>query len=171
MSTGDVSSVGATTSTDITTENDLANALDADVFLELLLTEMENQDPMEPMSNSELVQQLSQIWELQSNMELSGTLESLTSSLESVTLAQNLASANSLIGRLAVGETEEAGEIAGWVNGVTIEDGQVKVYLGENTCNLEDVTEILDAAVVDETTESEDETDTAADADGQTGQA
>jgi len=157
--TSSVTSTSTDSSTYATTA-DLAASLDSDTFLELLITEIQNQDPMEPMSNSEICEQLSQIWELQSNMDLSDTLESLSSNLESVALAQNLASANSMIGRLAVGETEENGEIAGYVNGVTIEDGKIKVYIAEHTCDLEDISEVLDASLLETYTETESEEET-----------
>jgi len=151
--TSSVTGTGTGSSTYATTA-DLAASLDSDTFLELLVTEIQNQDPMEPMSNSEICEQLGQIWELQSNMDLSDTLESLSTNLESVVLAQNLASANSMIGRLAVGETEESGEIAGYVNGVAVEDGRIKVYIAEHTCDLEDISEVLDASLLDTYTET-----------------
>lgn len=142
------------------TTSDLAASLDSDTFLELLITEIQNQDPMEPMTNAEICEQLGQIWELQSNMELSDTLDSLSSTLQSVVLAQNLASANSMIGRVAVGETEEDGEIAGYVNGVTVEDGQIKVYVGDYTCDLENISEVLDESLLETYTDSESEEET-----------
>jgi len=154
METTSITSVSTETQEYATTQ-DVASSLDADTFLELLITEIQNQDPLEPMSNSEICQQLSQIWELQANMGLSDTLESLSTNLGSVVLAQNLASANSMIGRVAVAETDEGGEIAGWVNGVSIEDGQIKVYVGEHTCDLEDISEVLDESLLETYMETE----------------
>ena len=152
METTSVGSVG-TESQGYTTE-DLASSLDADMFLELLITEIQSQDPLEPMSNAEICGQLGQIWELQSNMDLSDTLESLSTNLGSVVLAQNLASANSMIGRVAVAETDEDGEVAGRVNGISIEDGQIKVHVGEHTCALEDISEVLDESLLETYTQT-----------------
>jgi flagellar basal-body rod modification protein FlgD len=123
------------------TTADLAGSLDADMFLDLLITELQSQDPLEPMTNSEIVQQLSQIWELQSNMDLADTLRSIT-------LGQNIAAANSMIGRLIVGQNDQAEEIAGYVDSVTVADGQAKLNVGEHAVALGDVSLILDEASV-----------------------
>ena len=56
------------------------------------MAELQNQDPMEPMKNSELLQQVSQIRAIQSN-------DRLTDTLESVSLGQNLATAGNLLDR------------------------------------------------------------------------
>lgn len=119
-----------------TAGNELVSAVDADTFLELLLTELQNQDPLEPMSNAELVKQLSQIWELQSNMEL-------TETLESVRLGQNLGAANGMLGRLVAGLNEDSESIVGRVDGVSIADGKAKLYVGESMIDLENVSDVF----------------------------
>ena len=136
MATTSVGTVGAQGQGSMTTSG-LTSALDADMFLELLITELQSQDPLEPMSNSEICQQLGQIWELQSNMELTDTLQSIT-------LGQNIAAANSMIGRLIVGLTDDAGEISGYVDSVSVVDGQTKLNIGEHAIDLKDISLILD---------------------------
>jgi len=126
----------STESQGYTTKNDVASALNADTFLELLLTEIQSQDPLEPMSNAEICQQLGQIWQLRSNMELASTLES-------VTLGQNLTAATSMIGRVILGLTDEGQEVAGYVDSVSVADGQAKLNIGEYTIDLENVSLIL----------------------------
>ena len=61
-------------------------------FLQLLITQITNQDPFEPMGNAELLQQLSSIREL----ELSTTL---TSTLQKLAGQDRFTSASSLIGK------------------------------------------------------------------------
>ena len=120
-----------------TTTNDLVNEINSDAFLELLITELQNQDPLEPMSNQEILEQLGQIREIESNLQLTETLESLS-------LGQSMAAANSMIGRLVAGLTDEGEQVAGWVSGISIVDGKPKLYLGEQTIDLENVSEIFD---------------------------
>ena len=50
-------------------ENDLGS-VDLDQFLQLLITELRNQDPMDPMDNNELVEQLGHIREIGDHHEL-----------------------------------------------------------------------------------------------------
>lgn len=140
MATTSVGTVGAQGQGSMTTSS-LASSLDADMFLQLLMTELQSQDPLEPMSNSEICQQLSQIWELQSNMELTDTLQSIT-------LGQNIAAANSMIGRLIVGLTDDAGEIAGYVESVSVVDGQAKLNVGQHAIDLKDISLILDESSI-----------------------
>ena len=48
-----------------------------DSFMELLITELQSQDPLDPMNNQEILNQMSQIREIESNQHLSDTLESV----------------------------------------------------------------------------------------------
>ena len=56
--------------------NDLRN-VDLDQFLQLLITEIQNQDPLDPMENSEILEQISQIREISATNNLSDTLASV----------------------------------------------------------------------------------------------
>lgn len=136
MGTTTVGAVG-TQSRQYTTENDVVSEINSDAFLKLLITELQNQDPLEPMSNQEILAQLGQIREIESNLQLTETLESLS-------LGQNIATANSMIGRLVAGLTDEAEQVAGRVDGVSIVDGQPKLYVGEHIIDLKNVSDILD---------------------------
>ena len=67
----------------------------------MLVTELQNQDPTQPMSNTDLMNQVSQIQSIESNQQL-------TSTLQSVALGQSIASAGNLIGRTVTGTTPTA---------------------------------------------------------------
>ena len=54
-------------------------ALTSQDFMTMLLAELKNQDPTQPVSNSDLLNQLSQMQSLQSNVELKSTLSSFAS--------------------------------------------------------------------------------------------
>ena len=51
--------------------------LDYDAFLKLLVTQMENQDPMEPMSNTEYVAQLASFSNVEQNIVTNDRLSAL----------------------------------------------------------------------------------------------
>jgi len=113
-----------------------AGEVGLDDFLKLLITELQNQDPMNPMENNEILQQFSQIREIESNMRL-------TETLESVLLGQNLTTASGLIGRSIVAMTDNGGTVSGRVDRVSIVDGQPKLNVGGRVVELKNVSEIL----------------------------
>ena len=49
--------------------------LDLNEFLQLMITELQNQDPLDPMDNSEILQQITQIREISATDSLQETLE------------------------------------------------------------------------------------------------
>lgn len=70
--------------------------LGSEDFLRLLIMQLRNQDPLEPVDNAELLEQISSVREI----ELSTTL---TESLRLLTGQQRFASASSLIGQYVTG--------------------------------------------------------------------
>lgn len=69
-----------------------ASNLSSDDFFKLLITQLTNQDPMEPTSNEELLQQISSIRDIELSM-------TLTESLQRLAGQQQFGSASTLIGR------------------------------------------------------------------------
>lgn len=121
-----------------TTGYDAFNEMDLDAFVKLLITELQNQDPLNPMDNGEILQQISQIREIESNRRL-------TETLDSVRLGQDLATASGLIGRSIVALSEAGHVITGRVDQITIEDDGPKVHVGEHVVALKNVSSILAA--------------------------
>jgi len=135
MSTGSVSPVGQGAQ-QTTTGHDAFRQIDLDDFLKLMITELRNQDPLNPMDNQALLQQITQIREIESNQRLSSTLQS-------VLLGQNLATASSLLGQTVRGLANGEQQITGKVDRVSIEDGAAKLHVGDDTIELSNVAEIL----------------------------
>ena len=107
------------------TGNSIEN-LDLDTFLQLMLQELQNQDPLDPMDNSELLQQLTQIREISAN-------DKLTDTLDSVLLGQNVTTATGLIGTEVEGLTDDGRRVTGSVQQVTINDGEPRLELAVAT--------------------------------------
>jgi flagellar basal-body rod modification protein FlgD len=93
------------------------NQVDLDDFLHLMIAELQNQDPLNPMDNADLLAQISQIREV-------GATEELTSTLSAVLLGQNISSATNLIGADVVALNDNGQRVSGIVKLVTITDGQ-----------------------------------------------
>jgi flagellar basal-body rod modification protein FlgD len=109
--------------------------VDLDVFLKLLIAELQNQDPMNPMDNHQILQQVSQIREIESNSRLTDTLEA-------VLLGQNMTTASGLIGRMVEGLTDDGTRVSGRVDRVSVADGKPMLHIGQQSISLSNVGEI-----------------------------
>lgn len=158
------------------------SGLNPDDFLKLLIAELQNQDPMEPMKNAEMMQQIGQIREIAATDQLTKTLDRLSD-------GQNIATASSMIGRQVQAMNDEGDVVFGVVRSIQIVPGengrqlQLKIDTGEEIVDMkiEDVFHILPNAtqqvgspgelpdelevdppvVPDEPTDPDDETDAA----------
>ncbi len=124
--------------------NDLRE-VDLDQFLQLLIAELQNQDPLNPLENSEILQQISQIREISATNKLSETLDS-------VLLGQNMSTASSLIGKRINALTDDARNIEGVVERVSVvvdsNDGStrtIRVHVDDHDVQLTNVREIVSA--------------------------
>lgn len=118
-----------------------------DHFLQLMITELQNQDPMDPMENSEMLQQISQIREI-------GATDQLRESLEMMQQHQGLSTASGLIGKQVQALDDKGYVYFGVVKSVQItpnDDGSremtLKVDTGEETTEvkIDDVYAIMPA--------------------------
>jgi flagellar basal-body rod modification protein FlgD len=79
-------------------------SLGQDEFLELMTTQLRNQDPMEPMDNGEFLAQIAQFGTVNGINELLTTVQGLSTSLQSSQALQ----ASNIIGRQVLAEHDEA---------------------------------------------------------------
>ena len=110
--------LGATTSS---SSGSRSNALAQEDFFEIMISELTNQDPLEPMDNQQFLNQLVQMQTLQATTKLSEGIESLL-------LGQQIASAGSLIGRQIEGEDADGNPVSGTVQSVVVQDGDVMLF-------------------------------------------
>ena len=109
--------------------------LDLSAFIKLMVTELQNQDPLNPMENSEILQQISQIRQI-------GESEKLTTTLDSVLLNQNLSSASSLLGKNIKALTDDGTAVDGTVERVSVVKGVPRLHVGEFEVGLNNLAEI-----------------------------
>src|SRR5437867_6840213 len=88
--------------------------LDINQFLQLMVSELTHQDPLNPMDNTQLVQQIGELRSIAASDQLTTTLQSLQTQ-------QSLTTASSLIGRQVKALTTDNGDITGVVQSVSIE--------------------------------------------------
>ena len=80
-------------------------------FVKMMITQLQNQDPLQPESNDQLMSQMNQIGQLQSNSMMQDTLKGLG-------LQTQIGSASSLIGKMVEGMDQNNNTIRGLVNSV-----------------------------------------------------
>lgn len=89
-------------------------------FLSIMIKELQQQDPFNPTSSKDLIDQVGQVSNIQSSMELTKTLRELS-------MSQKLTSASSLLGKVILGRSTDGDEVSGLVTAIKKEgDG---VYL------------------------------------------
>src|ERR1051325_2867157 len=115
------------------------NQLQTDDFIKMMLTQLQNQDPLEPAKNQEILAQMSQIGQLQTANQLQDTLKGLT-------LQNQLGSAGNLIGKLVQGLDANNDNVSGLVSSVRVENNQVFLELDNGkTLSMGNVTAIAAA--------------------------
>lgn len=120
----EVSGVQNTTKTNETqtptpTQSTAAPTLDYNAFLHLLIAQMRNQDPMEPMKSSDYVAQLATFSQVEKTIQTNERIASLLNT-------NNLQLAESLIGKAVISEEYGA---AGVVVAAKVVDNGVMVLL------------------------------------------
>jgi flagellar basal-body rod modification protein FlgD len=96
----DTSSLGNTpgSTTGTATKNNMDPAASQDRFLKLLVAQLNNQDPLNPMDNAQMTTQMAQINTVSGIQELNATLKGMATQFSSLTALQG----TSLIGREAL---------------------------------------------------------------------
>ncbi|TWU33337.1 flagellar hook assembly protein FlgD [Novipirellula artificiosorum] len=126
----------------ISDSNDGFSSVDIDSFMKLLISELQNQDPLNPTDNSEMIAQIGQIREI-------GATDQLTQTLSSLSASQELVTASSLIGRSVTGLADDSSPVEGVVDRITVETNgdnnsrSVKVHVGQQTMEINNIREIL----------------------------
>ncbi len=117
-----------------TTEVDRA-LMGKDTFLKLLVAQLQNQDPLEPMDNKDFIGQLSQ---LNSAEQLTTLNDNFSDFLQSQAIAQ----ASGMIGKTVQINVLGGTTVSGTVSRVVIKDAIPEVEVNGVLYPLEDVAEI-----------------------------
>ncbi len=108
-------------------------ALTSQDFLKMLITELQNQDPTQPVSNSELLQQLSQMQSLQSNVELNSTLTNFSNN-------QQMTAGASFLGKVVSGTDSNNNPVSGVADSVFLQNGTLMIGVGSSALSIANVT-------------------------------
>ena len=115
--------------------NNRNDALGKDAFLQLLVTQMQYQDPLDPQDNSEYLSQLAQFSALEQMSNVSSSLEKVNTLIENIDTSVLVGQLSGMIGKevqwtMTSSTTDENGNVnyvtstlVGDVTGVSISDG------------------------------------------------
>jgi len=113
----------------------------SDEFLEVLFTELANQDPLAPSDTGEILNQLATIRSIESDLALTNSLDALVSQNET-------ASASGLIGKVVFGRNSSGFEVEDLVVSVSVtREGPVLNMLEGQRIPMDSVEEIFDPAL------------------------
>lgn len=128
------------TSTTLPTKTDAFSALDSEQFVKIIFTELSNQDPLQPSDSKALLDQLSSLRSIQSNIDLQSKLNNL--------VAQNeLSAASGLIGKQVSGLDDQSTRVQGVVRSVSrTADGAVLNLVGGQRVPMSSMDQVLGAS-------------------------
>lgn len=107
-------------------------------FVKILMTELTNQDPLEPNDSQAILNQLSSLRNIESQTQLQDKLESLV-------LQNELSQAGGMIGKKIEALDEESDKIEGIVTAVRVVDGKAELELDTGkTVAMDRVTRITE---------------------------
>lgn len=106
------------------------NTMGQDQFLQLLVAQMQYQDPLEPTSNTEWVAQMATF--------------SMVESLNNMQTAFDKQSANSLVGKYVFINDGDNGYVKGKVDFITKQDGKTKLSVGDKLYDLDQLDTVSD---------------------------
>ena len=122
-------------------------------FIQVIFTEMANQDPFQPNDSAALLDQLGSIRSIESDMQLSTKLESLV-------FENQLSAATSMIGKFVGGLTPEGMRVGGNVLSVVRQGGEIAVELDSGWfLPLDGVETVIDPALVEGLDDAQDAED------------
>src|SRR5262249_20065738 len=111
-------------------------------FLQLMVSELTNQDPLNPMDNTQLVQQIGELRAIAASDQLTNTLQSLQTQ-------QSLTTAASLIGKQVTPLDSKGNNLSGPISAVTVQvdpnDNSKRTYqvkINDQTIDLSNVREV-----------------------------
>lgn len=139
MTVSSTNPAATTTSAGFTPTVSSSKQLTQQDFLKLLSTQMQNQDPMQPMDDSQFMAQMAQFSTLQATTTMGADMTALRTH-------SDLATASSLVGRQVTITNNTVGTVTGTVSGVDASSGTAEVVIGGKSYSLSDITNVTPVA-------------------------
>lgn len=135
MSVGSVNNSSNSAASSSNAANPFAN-LNLNDFIKMMITELQNQDPTNPMSSDEMLSEITQMGQI-------STAEQLDTTLTGMETGQNLSNASAMIGMQIEGTDSSGNPVSGTVGSVTISNGSPLLNVGSSSLTLDQISNIL----------------------------
>ncbi|HVZ92882.1 MAG TPA: flagellar hook capping FlgD N-terminal domain-containing protein [Phycisphaerales bacterium] len=141
---------------------DAFNTMSSEDFIKVMFAELQRQDPTQPNDSKDLLQQLSSIRGIESDLSLQKNLKAMLQQSE-------LTSAGSLIGKFAIGMNASGARVSGYVDAITVTREGIQLDLSTgHQVPFSRVEQIIDPSIIDQTPPPDDDDDTGNDDDDNT---
>ncbi len=145
MSVTGTTSTAATSSTVSNMVNNPKSVLGKDAFLQMLVTKLKYQDPLNPMTDDNFSSTMAQYSTVEQLTNLNSTfgtsIDAMNKNMISLLLMQNTSQTAAIIGKNVTIDSNGV-TVSGIVGTVKFVDGQPKLVVNGNEYGLETVTEI-----------------------------
>jgi flagellar basal-body rod modification protein FlgD len=132
-------SAASTSSTSASSSTSGFGSLTTTDFMKMLIAELQNQDPTQPMSSQDLLGQLATMSQLQSTTDLDSALQANTTN-------QQLSIGASFIGKTINGTDDSGKAVTGVVDQAFLQSGNAYVGVGSSQVQLSNITNVAAAA-------------------------
>ena len=123
----------AATTTSGTTKSKTNNELGKDDFLQLLVTQLQHQDPLAPMEDKDFIAQMAQFTSLEQMKNMNNAVQ--------------ITQATSYIGKQVTWADSQGIEQRGIVTAIRIVNSEPKVMIGSESLELKKIMSVTDAPV------------------------
>ena len=130
---------GATSGASSPTSPSGWNSLSENDFLQLLVTQLQNQDPLNPVDNTQMLAQLAQFSALEEMTQVAETDAQIQSAVQSLESEMSLLMAHSLIGASVTVQDASGNQVQGTVSSVTMSQGTPQVVVNGTSYPLTQV--------------------------------
>jgi flagellar basal-body rod modification protein FlgD len=130
------SSSNTSSNTSSSSSSNGLDTVDISQFMQMMITELQNQDPLNPMQNSQIMDELGQMQQISASNKL-------TTTLDGVALGQSLSNATSLLGKTIDGIDDNGDPATGVVQKVSVANSVAKLQVGAQIVSLSNVQDIL----------------------------
>jgi flagellar basal-body rod modification protein FlgD len=115
--------------------------LDKDSFLQMLVTQLQNQDPTDPMKNQDFIAQMAQFSSLEQ-------MNNIATGMSKVGSSDSLMVAVGLIGKSVTALDANGNPIQGVVSGMSMTNGMASVQVGDQTIQLANLQSVAESGSV-----------------------
>jgi flagellar basal-body rod modification protein FlgD len=136
---GSSTSTSSTSSSSSTSKIGEAAGLGKDDFMQLLIAQLKNQDPMKPTDDTQFIAQLAQFSSLEATNKMSDTLAELSN-------AQMLGQAAAMIGKTVSAKLTDGTTVTGTVTQVNMVDSKAKVVVNGQEIDSSLITSVTNTA-------------------------